>query len=145
MTDTATTNGFPPDKAEAGATSARKLAIALRAAALGVWEWDLVTDEFSYSDRAKEIFGFQAHEDVTRERIIATMHPDDHVVARDQALHSLDPSLTKRQPYRYRIFRADTGEMRWIHAFGEPVRIETATIRSSLSPAVCRCIAVAAK
>jgi PAS domain S-box-containing protein len=109
------------DPAPADRELARKLAIAIRAAELGVWEWDLRTNEFIYSGRAKQIFGFDSHEQVTRERIIAVLHPDDHQIARDQAARSLDPSLEKRDPYRYRIYRADTGELRWIHAFGEPV------------------------
>lgn len=99
---------------------ARKLALALRAAELGVWEWDLETDRFSYSDRAKEIFGFAAGEEVTRERILEVMHPEDHLRAREQAAQSMDPDNGRRSPYRYRIWRASDGELRWIHAFGEP-------------------------
>lgn len=109
------------DKAAGDGDLARRLGIAIRAAHLGIWEWDLRTNEFDYSDRAKEIFGFDKNEPVTRERIIEVLHPDDHQVAKEQAARSLDPSLEKRDPYRYRIYRADTGEMHWIHAFGEPV------------------------
>lgn len=45
---------FPTDDGEL----ARKLAIAIRAAALGIWEWDLRHNTFLFSDQAKEIFGF---------------------------------------------------------------------------------------
>lgn len=100
---------------------ARKLAIAIRAAKLGIWEWDLQTNEFDYSDTAKRIFGFPIDEPVSRNRIIGVLHPDDHRLAREQAERSLDPALQNREPYRYRIYRADDGELRWIHAFGEPV------------------------
>ncbi len=99
---------------------ARKLAVALQAAALGVWEWDLKTGRFVYSDRAKEIFGFRSGEDVTRERILEVMHPDDHLRAREQAAQSMNPGNKQRSAYRYRIWRASDGELRWIHAFGEP-------------------------
>lgn len=58
---------------------------------------------------------------VTRDQIIAVLHPDDHRIAREQAERGLNPSLKRREPYRYRIHRADTGAQRWIHAFGEPV------------------------
>lgn len=100
---------------------ARKLAIAIRAAKLGIWEWDLQTNEFDYSDTAKKIFGFPIDEPVSRNRIIGVLHPDDHRLAREQAERSLDPALQNREPYRYRIYRADDRELRWIHAFGEPV------------------------
>lgn len=117
-------NAAPTD-GNSEAALAHKLSLALEAAELGVWEWDLRTGEFDYSPRAKQIFGFAADEQVTRERIIGTMHPADHKLAREQAEQSLDPSLTRRLPYRYRIYRADTHELRWIHAFGEPIFDET--------------------
>jgi PAS domain S-box-containing protein len=108
---------------------ARRLSIAVDAANLGIWEWDLRTNEFVYSDRAKEIFGFQKNEPVTRERIIEVLHPGDHQIAKEQATRDLDPSLQKRNPYRYRIYRANDGELRWIHAFGEP---EFETVKGKL-------------
>lgn len=98
----------------------QKLAVALQAAELGVWEWDLETDRFVYSERAKAIFGFPASEEVTRERILEVMHPEDHLRAREQAAQSMDPNNKQRSPYRYRISRASDGELRWIHAFGAP-------------------------
>ena len=99
---------------------ARRLQLAVHAAEIGFWEWDLRTDEFRYSDRAKQIFGFAESEDVTRDKIVATLHPADHQIAKEQAERGLDPSLKKRDPYRYRIYRSNDGELRWIHAFGEP-------------------------
>lgn len=100
---------------------AKKLAVALQAAELGVWEWDLAADRFIYSARAKEIFGFEPDVEVTRERILEVMHPEDHLRAKEQAARSMDPRNKQRLPYRYRIRRADNGAVRWIHAFGEPI------------------------
>jgi PAS domain S-box-containing protein len=97
------------------------LSIAIQAANLGVWEWDLRSNEFRYSERAKVIFGLPLGKPVSREQIIAVLHPDDHQVARDQAIRSMDPSVHEREPFLYRVFRASDGELRWIRAFGEPV------------------------
>lgn len=97
------------------------LSIAVQATDLGVWEWDLRANEFVYSERAKAIFGFPLGEPVAREQIIAVLHPDDHREAREQAARGLDPSLGKRNPYLYRIYRANDRELRWIRAFGELV------------------------
>lgn len=124
-------SGYTPTMERRLRDLGRKLSIAVRAADIGIWEWDLRMDEFTYSDRAKEIFGFGLDESVTRDRIIGVLHPDDHKVAKEQAIRSLDPTLQKRDPYRYRIFRADTGELRWIHAFGEP---EFETVDDKLVP-----------
>jgi PAS domain S-box-containing protein len=98
-----------------------RLAVAIRAADLGIWEWDLLRNEFSFSSRAKQIFGFPHNAPVTRQQIIDVLHPEDHAVARDQAARGLDPTIVKRDPYRYRIYRAGDRELRWIQAFGEPV------------------------
>jgi PAS domain S-box-containing protein len=99
---------------------AKKLAIAVEAAKLGIWEWNLRDNTFVYSKRAKEIFGFAADVEVTRDLILTVLHPGDHLLMRDQAARAMEPN-SKREPYRYRIHRADTGEMRWLHAFGEPL------------------------
>jgi PAS domain-containing protein len=39
------------------AASEARLELATDASGIGVWDWDLVTDEIVYSERAKEICG----------------------------------------------------------------------------------------
>lgn len=77
---------------------AKKLSVALQAAELGVWEWDLAADRFTYSARAKEIFGFAPDVEVTRERILEVMHPEDHLRAKEQAAQSMDPEKQSAPP-----------------------------------------------
>jgi PAS domain S-box-containing protein len=106
---------------ELGPDAARVLAIAVKAADLGIWQWDIRANTFEYSERAKRIFGFPPGLPVERQQIIDVLHPGDHAVAKEQATRSLDPKLSKREPYLYRIHRANDGALRWIRAFGEPV------------------------
>jgi PAS domain S-box-containing protein len=107
----------------AGATddlaAERRFEIAANAASLGVWHWDLGTDRFYYSPRAREICGFSADEPLTLAQITATTHPDDLSWTHPLAERAIDPNIRENAVYRYRIVRADTGEVRWVLAHGE--------------------------
>jgi PAS domain S-box-containing protein len=100
--------------------SEARLRLALSAADLGVWDWDLVTGEMVYSRRAKEISGFSPDGDVTVEMVRKITHPEDHPVTSAQSRRALDPAVRDREPYEYRIVRPD-GAVRWVNARGEAV------------------------
>ncbi|TCD14153.1 sensor histidine kinase [Oricola cellulosilytica] len=107
-----------------GSESEFRLDLALRAAQIGIWDWDLRTDRMEYTPRAREIFGFGDNEEITLDRVRGTTHPDDATRTRALARRSLDPAIRERSPYEYRIRRANTGEVRWVLAFGEPIFAE---------------------
>jgi PAS domain S-box-containing protein len=56
-----------------------KLHLALNAAQLGVWEWDLAGDELICSDRCKSFFAFAPDTVVTYQRFLEAIHPEDRV------------------------------------------------------------------
>jgi PAS domain S-box-containing protein len=101
------------------AESERRLAIATHAAAIGIWDWNLGDNSFVYSALAKQIFGLPIDEPVTYELIRSVTHPDDLPWTSALARQATDPAIRATEPYRYRIRRADTGEVRWILAHGE--------------------------
>jgi len=92
---------------------------ALSAARIGIWEWHLQTQTFSYSAEARAICGFGPEQVITLELLRAVTHPDDLPITSAQSRKALDPELRARQRYEYRIVRADTGETRWVRAEGE--------------------------
>ncbi|WP_031198594.1 sensor histidine kinase [Mesorhizobium sp. LSHC422A00] len=96
-----------------------KLRLALRAAPLGIWDWNLETDEMNYSPRARSICGFSPDEPITIDKVRAVTHPDDLPRTSEQARMALDPELKNNNPFEYRLVRKDTGEVRWVLAFGE--------------------------
>lgn len=102
-------------------SSDAKLELALRAANIGIWDWDLQTTEFDYSERARSIFGFAPFGEITYDMVRAVTHPDDFPHTSAQAKRAIDPALREDMPYEYRIFRADTGELRWVRAEGNAV------------------------
>lgn len=99
----------------------RRFEIAAHAASLGVWDWDLTTNRFHYSDRAKEICGFAPDQQISLEDVRGVTHPDDFPWTSAQAARAVDPQVKSAEPYRYRVIRADTKECRWVLAHGEPM------------------------
>lgn len=96
-----------------------RLRIACRAASIGVWQWNLLTNEMIYSKIAREICGFPEHGPVTLDMVQGVTHPDDINRTRAQAQRAMDPALRESNEFRYRLIRADTGEVRWVKAYGE--------------------------
>lgn len=98
-----------------------KLRLALRAAQIGTWDWVLDTNDMVYSPRARAICGFSPDEPVNFEKVRAVTHPEDLPRTSAQAQRALDPAIRSREPYEYRVIRADTGEVRWVLAHGEAI------------------------
>ena len=98
----------------------QRLAIAISAAEQGVWDFDLVTGQMTYSPRAKEIYGLAPDQPVTFELIRDATHPEDLPLTHAQFRRAVDPQVRDRNSYEYRIVRPD-GRVCWALAFGEAV------------------------
>jgi PAS domain S-box-containing protein len=95
-----------------------RLRLALQAADLGIWDWDVATGRMVYSDRARAICGFEADREVTLEDARSVTHPDDLPLTWAQRERAFDPAIRDRSPYEYRVVRPD-GIVRWVRAHGE--------------------------
>jgi PAS domain S-box-containing protein len=101
---------------------AKRLALALDAGGMGTWEWDLKTNEVSWSPALEAIHGLGpggfggTFADFER-----NIHPDD----RERVLAEIGSSLLERRehPIEYRILTPDGG-VRWIEAHGNIARLE---------------------
>lgn len=100
-------------------TVERRLAIATEAARIGLWDWNIATGEMAYSRHAKLICGFDPEGPVTLDMARAVTHPDDLPRTWSMSQRAMDPAIRAYEPYRYRIVRADTGEVRWVLAYGQ--------------------------
>jgi PAS domain S-box-containing protein len=109
---------------EALRRSERSLAEAQRIAHLGNWDWNIVTNELSWSDEVYRIFGLRPREfGATYEAFLASVHPDD----RDVVKKAVDESLVDpHTPYsiEHRVVRTD-GSERIVHERGEVTVDET--------------------
>ena len=105
--------------------SETSLANAQRIAHLGNWEWDIRTNELTWSDEIYRIFGlapqqFAASYPAFMERV----HPDDRAAVE----RAVQRAVEKRQPYdvQHRIVHPDGGE-RFVHEQGEVSRAPDGT------------------
>jgi len=97
-----------------------RLRLAIEAAQLGIWDWNLLTGEMVYSTRAKEIYGFAPDAPVTFAQVLSATHPEYLILTAELSRRARDPAIREKRPYEFRIIRPD-GSIRWILAHGEAV------------------------
>jgi PAS domain S-box-containing protein len=94
-----------------------RLSLAMRAGRSGTFDWNIVTNQNSWSQELLDLHGFAPGKfDGSHEAWLAILHPDDlaRVAARSElALKEGEITL------EFRIRRHDTGEVRWLHARGK--------------------------
>lgn len=97
-----------------------RMALALEAGNMGVWDWDLATGRSVWNDQMFVLTGLDPQRNLPgAEAFMALVHPDDV-----QGLnHAVAAALAGRTAFSadFRLFRADTGEERWIAGRGRAV------------------------
>ncbi|MBB4040694.1 PAS domain S-box-containing protein [Microvirga flocculans] len=118
-------------KAREVALHNERLALAVEATEMGLWEWNAQTGETFWSDRQKDIFGLSKGEPATYEFWHSAIHPEDRerVVSSVEALS--DPRSGGQLHIEHRIVRPD-GELRWILSHG---RMLYEIVNGELKPA----------
>ncbi len=104
-------------------SSQDQLRVALDAARMGVWEWELPSNEVRWSERAAALFGMALHQfDGSADTVMRMVHPDD----RQRVRAVVDDCIEGRtQDFfaEYRVVRQD-GKVRWLEARGRLYRSE---------------------
>lgn len=93
-----------------------RLALVVDAARLGIWDWDIFTNEFRWSPEMADLFGLGRQTlTTTPEGLLARIHPDDvgSFLRRARAAYNSASDLR----YEFRIVRED-GEIRWVLCAG---------------------------
>lgn len=118
-------------------SSKKVLDLALQAAGVGIWSWDIRSNKLSYSQIAREICGFSLKGDITRDMVRELVHPDDRAMTTEMSkkIITLDEHHTSSKPHDYRIIRASDGQVRFVRAYGvtefEDIDGETRPVRLS--------------
>lgn len=104
--------------AEALRKSQEHLTLALKASRMGSWEWHIATNQLVWSDERKVLFGLKPEDEVTYERFIQIIHPDDRQMA--QAI--IDHALEHGEEYRmeFRVVWPD-GSVHWLLSQGKAI------------------------
>ncbi len=93
-----------------------RLQLALNAAQLGWWQFDLRRRVFSGDARSQEIFDFPKN-DATIEEIMNLVHPDDVEMVQANLAAALNPVDPRRSATEFRLRRSDR-KVRWVETLG---------------------------
>ena len=94
-----------------------RLALAINAAQLGMWDWDLKADTTTWSDHMRRIYGREGvSKDASLDSFIEMIHPDDRERVRRTIVESIDRPMV--YDIEYRVVRPD-GTERWVLATGQ--------------------------
>jgi serine phosphatase RsbU (regulator of sigma subunit)/PAS domain-containing protein len=99
--------------------------LAIDAAEIGSFDWDLTTGRLIWDDRLVELFGYQREVfDETIEAFNARLHPDDLPRVADALQGAIDTVGSYEAEYRVLL---PTGETRWIYARGRALADDRGT------------------
>lgn len=112
------------DKGRALEESEARMRLALQSGKLGVWEWNLETDEIALDDRSRKTLNLPGQGSITGEQLFGRVHPDDLPCVREQISDAIENA--GELEIEFRLLDAD-GTQRLISARamvrqGEPGR-----------------------
>ncbi len=109
----------PPSRDQAALNERIDVNFALKAAQLGVWELDPVTNLVNWDERCRELFGLAQHNALSYEQALRYIHPDD-VGRVDQAVRwAMTAESGGAYDVTYRTIGADEGVLRWVRFSGQ--------------------------
>ncbi len=97
------------------------LHLACEAAEIGLWDLDLLTNELTWSDRTKAMFGFSPSAVCTMRDFYSGLHPDDLAATSAAFAAAIDPGERLVYDVEYRTIGAEDGIIRWVAAKGRGV------------------------
>jgi PAS domain S-box-containing protein len=99
-----------------------RLAMALDAAQMGTWSWQVSNNAVEWSDKTKRMFGLlPGDNELTQEKFLELLHPDDRQLVEQSvanAVNHADPLTIE-----FRIVQP-SGAIRWIRGKGKVLRDE---------------------
>jgi PAS domain S-box-containing protein len=114
---TETTHRIETERRRPAAEERRELA--LQAAEIGAWDYDLVADVCHFDARAQEMYNLPSDAlDHRPEGVAAVVHPDDAGPMFEAIRRASDARGDGRYDIDYRIAKAD-GRYRWLRAWGK--------------------------
>jgi PAS domain S-box-containing protein len=96
--------------------SEEKLRVALAAAKMGIWDWNLVSGELVWSESCKPLFALSPDTVMTHKAFLQAINPED----RDRIDGAVESALSRGTPYdvEMRVPRPD-GTERWVASIGQ--------------------------
>ncbi|MGJ5675038.1 MAG: PAS domain-containing protein [Nostochopsis sp.] len=95
--------------------SEERIRLATAAAELGMWFWDLTTNDLVWTAKCKQLFGLAANTEINYEVFLNSLHPDDRQFTDQAVMEALESKVDYDVDYRV-IWH--NGSVRWIAAKG---------------------------
>ncbi|MEB3210745.1 MAG: PAS domain S-box protein [Leptolyngbyaceae bacterium] len=96
-----------------------RLRMAVESARLGIWNWNLTTNELMWDTGCKQMFGLSPDVDITIDVFFDALHPDDKNWVYQVVQRVLDPSSGGYYNIDYRVIGIEDDVERWISAKGQ--------------------------
>jgi PAS domain S-box-containing protein len=107
-----TENTLQPTEAAALERSQERLRLALKAARMGTWQWDLASNTLAWDDQLYEIYSIEPGQQVTQyEHFMGRVHQDDRAFVAASVQQALQGG--RGLDYEFRIVLPD-GRVRWL-------------------------------
>jgi len=98
--------------------SEARLELAIRAGALGIYDYDLQEETTSWDARVRELWGVEPTEQITYETFLSGLHPEDRDRTVELLNESLGPDSQGTHAAEYRVVNRRDGSIRWISSTG---------------------------
>jgi PAS domain S-box-containing protein len=108
------------------------LAEAQEVAHIGSWEWNIGDDRITWSAELYRLFGLEPGEELTYERYVAQLHPEDAVRVREMVERAYAEGGSFA--FDHRAVHPD-GTVRWLNGRGRAVRDESGAVVRMLGTA----------
>jgi PAS domain S-box-containing protein len=104
-------------RAQALVENEKRLELAIRSASLGIFDWDLLTNQVSFNQRMFDIIGIPATQDMTVPHAVwQQCVVEEDLKVQMQLFHEAEQKQKPEIESTYRIHRYDTGELRYLHS-----------------------------
>jgi len=94
------------------------LRLATEAGGIGIWDFDTITDELSWDDRTRGMFGIAPGTPCSMADFEAGLHPEDRARVVAAFAAALDPAIRSTYDVEYRTVGREDGVVRWVAARG---------------------------
>ncbi len=99
--------------------SENRFRMAIEAAQLGTWDWNLITNRLIWDEGCKAMFGLPPEAESSIEVFFAGLHPDDRERLEQVVQWTLNPKSNGKYDVEYRTIGIQDGVERWIAARGQ--------------------------
>ncbi|MBD2410188.1 PAS domain S-box protein [Nostoc calcicola FACHB-3891] len=99
--------------------SENRFRMAIEAAQLGTWDWNLITNQLIWDEGCKAMFGLPPEALCSIEVFFAGLHPDDKERLEQVVQWTLNPKSNGKYDAEYRTIGIQDGVERWIAARGQ--------------------------